>query len=426
MDSQVVITLLLLAFTIVMFVTEKLPLAVTAMITCLALTVTNVLTVSEAFAGFVNSNVILFVAMFVVGGALFETGMASDIGGIITKHAKTERQVIIVLMLVAGVLSAFLSNTGATAIFIPIVMGIVAKSGFSKSKLLILLAFATSMGGSLSLIGTPVNLLGQSGLEDALGADAGFGFFEFAKIGLPIFIAGILFYSTIGQRFLPEDKPEEEGTENAFEVKDYSDVPKWKKVTSVTVLGVTVLAMVFKDAIGIPIVISGCIGAVFLVAVGVISEKDAYKSIDLKTIFIFGGSLSLAKALDVTGTGDLIADSVISLIGEDSPRLLVFAIFTLACVMTNFMSNTATTALLVPISISIALGMGADPRAAVMATCIGAASAYATPIGTPPNTMIIGVGNYKFNDYLKAGLPMIIIAATISMILLPIFFPFFP
>jgi sodium-dependent dicarboxylate transporter 2/3/5 len=103
--------------------------------------------------------------------------------------------------------------------------------------------------------------------------------------------------------------------------------------------------------------------------------------------------------------------------------MLLVAVFMIACVLTNFMSNTATTALLVPISISIAAGMGADPRAVIMATVIGGSCAYATPIGMPANTMVLGPGGYSFLDYTKAGLPLILVATVVSLVLLPIFFP---
>lgn len=252
-----------------------------------------------------------------------------------------------------------------------------------------------------------------------------FGFFEYAIVGLPILIVGILFYATIGEKLLPTHEVKDEG---AFSTEqDFSNVPQWKQVLSLVILVLTLLGMIFEKQIGIKLCITGGIGALALILTGVISEKDALKSIDLKTIFLFGGTLSLASALDKTGAGAEIANLVIGALGENpSPYVLTFVVFILCCVMTNFMSNTATTALMVPICLSIAQGMGADPRAVLMACVIGGSCAYATPIGMPANTMVVSAGGYTFKDYAKAGLPLILIATVVSMVILPIAFPFFP
>ena len=355
--SPSTITLLFLLFAVIMFVIEKIPLGVTSMIVCIGLTITDVLDVQTAFAGFTDSNVILFVAMFIVGGALFETGMANKIGGIVTRFAKTERMLIVAIMVIVGLMSGVLSNTGTAAVLIPVVIGIAAKSGYKRSKLL-----------------------------------------------MPILIAGILFYATIGYKLLPECDPKEE---EAFDTKrDFDQVPKWKQWMSLIILILTLLAMIFEEKIGISLCVSGGIGALLLILTGVISEKDALKSIDLKTIFLFGGTLSLAAALEKTGAGEMIAEKVIGALGSDpSPYILTLVVFLLCCVMTNFMSNTATTALMVPICLSIAQRIEADPRAVLMACVIGGSCAYATPIGMPANTMVVGVGGYRFMDFVKAGFP---------------------
>ena len=416
--SQITITLLFLLFAIVMFMWEKIPLGLTSMIVCVGLVVTGVLEWQTAFAGFIDSNVILFVAMFIVGGALFETGMANKIGGIVTHFAKTERQLIVAIMVIVGVMSGFLSNTGTAAILIPVVIGIAAKSGYSRSRLLMPLVFAAAMGGNLTLIGAPGNMIAQSGME---GIGLKFGFFDYAKVGVPILIVGIIYFAFIGYKFLPNK-------EGIFdESKDFSHVPKWKQYLSLVILLLTLVGMIFEEQLGIKLCVIGCMGALALMITGVISEKDALASIDLKTIFLFGGTLSLAAALEQTGAGELIAEKVIGMLGDNpSPYVLTFVIFMLCCVMTNFMSNTATTALMVPIGISIAQGMGADPSAVLMACVIGGSCAYATPIGMPANTMVVTAGGYTFKDYAKAGVPMILVATVVSMILLPIFYPFFP
>ena len=420
--SQITITLLFLLFAIVMFMWEKIPLGLTSMIVCVGLVVTGVLEWQTAFAGFIDSNVILFVAMFIVGGALFETGMANKIGGIVTHFAKTERQLIVAIMVIVGVMSGFLSNTGTAAILIPVVIGIAAKSGYSRSRLLMPLVFAAAMGGNLTLIGAPGNMIAQSGME---GIGLKFGFFDYAKVGVPILIVGIIYFAFIGYKFLPNKEGSDEGIFD--ESKDFSHVPKWKQYLSLVILLLTLVGMIFEEQLGIKLCVIGCMGALALMITGVISEKDALASIDLKTIFLFGGTLSLAAALEQTGAGELIAEKVIGMLGDNpSPYVLTFVIFMLCCVMTNFMSNTATTALMVPIGISIAQGMGADPSAVLMACVIGGSCAYATPIGMPANTMVVTAGGYTFKDYAKAGVPLILVSTVVSMILLPIFYPFFP
>ena len=420
--SHAAITLVFLLFAIIMFIWEKLPLGVTSMIVCIGLIITGVLDWKTAFSGFIDSNVILFVAMFIVGGALFETGMANKIGGVVTHFAKSERQLIIAIMVIVGLMSGVLSNTGTAAVLIPVVIGIAAKSGYSRSKLLMPLVFAAAMGGNLSLIGAPGNLIAQSAMQE-IGKS--FGFFEYTKIGLPILITGILFFALIGYKLLPDTKPS--GDSVYGEQKDYSDVPKWKQWLSLIILILTLIGMIFEEKIGIKLCIVGCIGALLLVVTGVISEKQALKSIDLKTIFLFGGTLSLASALQKSGAGELLANKVISFLGDNpSPYLLTFVVFILCCVLTNFMSNTATTALMVPICLSISEAIGADPSALLMACVIGGSCAYATPIGMPANTMVIGAGGYTFKDYAKSGIPLIIVSTIVSMILLPILYPFFP
>lgn len=423
--SPIEITLYLLLFAAVMFVWEKIPLALTSVIVCLSLVLTGVLDAKQAFSGFVNTNVILFVAMFIVGGALFETGMASKIGGLVTRFAKTERQLIIAIMSIVGLLSGVLSNTGTAAVLIPVVIGIAAKSGFARSRLLMPLVFAAAMGGNLTLIGAPGNLIAQSALQPL---NQSFGFFEYAKVGLPMLLCGIAYFALFGHRLLPSGVQTTEVAGTSGEAKaDQVVVPAWKQYTSLSILLGTIVGMVFESNIGIPLHIVGSIGAVLIVLTGVLTEKQAYQAIDSQTIFIFGGTLSLATALESTGAGAAVASSVMNLAGDTpSPVLLLVVIFTIACLLTNFMSNTATTALLVPIGLSIAASIGADPRAVLMAIVIAGSCAYATPIGMPANTMVLAAGGYRFMDFVRAGLPLILVSGAVSIPLLLIFFPFFP
>ena len=420
--SQTTITLLFLVFAIVSFILEKIPLGLTASICALGLTLTGILDVSTTFSQYVNSNVILCIGMFVVGQALFETGMANKIGGLVTRFAKTEKTLIIAIMVIAGVMSGFLSNTGTAAVLIPVVCGIADESGYSRSHLLMPLVFAAALGGNLSIIGAPGNLMGVNALQE-MGIKT--SFFMYAPIGIPMLLIGILYFVCFGYKLLTQNQ--NEAAQNLEEQKDFSNVPKWKQIISLVVLIVVIFAMIFEELIGISIQLSACLGALFLVLTGVLTEKEALNSIDLKVVLLFGGSLSLAKALDVTGAGSMIADKIVGLLGSNpNPILLLLVIFLVTCVLTNFMSNAATTALMIPIAVSLANSLGADPRSVVIATVIAGSCAYATPIGMPANTMVVGLGGYKFKDYVKSGLPLILVSFAICMILLPILFPFYP
>ena len=244
--SQTTITLLFLVFTIIRFILEKIPLGLTASICAIGLTLTGVVDATTTFSQYVNSNVILCVGMFVVGQALFETGMANKIGGLVTKFARTEKTLIIAIMVIVGVMSGFLSNTGTAAVLIPVVCGIADESGYSRSRLLMPLVFAAALGGNLSIIGAPGNLMGVNALQE-MGLST--SFFMYAPVGVPMLVLGILYFVFIGYRFLPNGN--HAAGEALEDQQDFSHVPKWKQTVSLVVLILVILAMIFEKEIGI-------------------------------------------------------------------------------------------------------------------------------------------------------------------------------
>src|SRR5699024_8403135 len=133
--------------------------------------------------------------------------------------------------------------------------------------------------------------------------------------------------------------------------------------------------------------ISAWIGAMTLVFTNSITGKQAIEAIDMSTILLFVGTLSLSSALEKTGAGPIIAQFVLEFVGTN-PLIILAAILIISISLTNFMSNTATAALMTPIGVSIAREIGADPHAVLMAIVIGCSCSYATPIGSPPNTMV--------------------------------------
>lgn len=425
-------TLIVLAVMAVLFVTEIIPLAITSLGGAITLGLMGIITPKVVFSGLSDSTVVLFAGMFVVGAALFYTGLAQKIGETVVSHAGTsENGLMLAIMLVTAIMSAFLSNTGTTAALLPVVVGICAVAKIPASRQLMPLAFAAGIGGIITMVGTPPNII-VSGTLSKFGIEP-FGFFEFAWIGIPLTIATIVFMMLIGKHLLPKHEITDTGdVEQEVAAEDISNDPKKQLFSGLILLGV-ILAMILGEplkehfGINLPLSMVAVIGAMLCVLTGCLNEKQAYTSIDWVTIFLFAGMMPVATALDQSGAGKMIADAVIGVMGADpSPYFATAVLFILSCVMTQFMSNTASCALLAPIGISIAQGMGADPHAVLMAIGVAASCAFGTPVGTPPNTLVLGPGQYKFTDYVKAGVPLILVCFVVSLIIIPMVWPFFP
>ena len=393
-------TLIVLAVMAVLFVTEIIPLAITSLGGAIALGLMGIITPKVVFSGLSDSTVVLFAGMFVVGAALFYTGLAQKIGETVVSHAGTsENGLMLAIMLVTATMSAFLSNTGTTAALLPVVVGICAVAKIPASRQLMPLAFAAGIGGII----------------------------------IPLTIATIVFMMLIGKHLLPKHEIADAGeVEQEVAAEDISNDPKKQLFSGIILLGV-IIAMILgqplKDNFGInlPLSMVAVIGAMLCVLTGCLNEKQAYTSIDWVTIFLFAGMMPVATALDQSGAGKMIANAVIGVMGDNpSPYFATGVLFALSCIMTQFMSNTASCALLAPIGISIAQGMGADPHAVLMAIGVAASCAFGTPVGTPPNTLVLGPGQYKFTDYVKAGVPLILVCFVVSLLIIPMVWPFFP
>ena len=417
--SPAIITLCVLGVVAVLFITELIPLAITSMGGSIALGLLGVISEKQIFSGLSNSTVVLFAGMFVIGAALFHTGMAQKIGESVVRMAGTgETRLMGGVMLVTIIMSAVLSNTGTAASLIPVVTGICAAAKLKGSRFLMPMAIAANVGGTLTMVGTPPNIIVTGALANA-GLPT-FGFFEFAWMGIPLSLVTIAFTLTVGKRLLPSHELDAE-----VEVKQEVDPStvnhsKSKQIISLLILLGVVLTMVFSKQLGVSLTTAAVIGALVAVLTGCMTEKQAYASIDWVT-------MPIATALDKSGAGKLIADTVVGWLGESpDPLVIAAAMYLLSNIMTQFMNNTATAALLAPLGISMAQSMGADPKAVLVSIAIAASAAFATPVATPPNTLVLGPGQYSFNDYLKVGIPLCIVGFITSMIVIPIVWPFFP
>lgn len=592
MTTDIAITLGIILMAVLLFATEKLRVDLVALLVLIAVSVTGLVSKDEVFNGFANAAVITIWAVYIVSGGLFRTGVADRIGSLILRlSGASEVRLIMVIMVVCGVMSAFMNNVGAVAVLMPAVIGISKQTRVPVSKLLIPLAFSSLLGGKMTLIGTPANILAQ-GILVARGLPA-FGFFEITPIGAIVLVTGIIYMVLIGRRLLPvrytADEPDtlaqlrayisevqvspESGLvgKNLYEsnlgadydlnvlsiIREGSMISQFhrdlvihendnliiegsvenlliaqqslslnvdtgehislddlgnsgsyifeatlaprstlidrslKEVNFRDRFGFSLLAIwrdgeviterlkelkfKFGDALllkgppgkvrslqegndflvlepveikhhrfdkaplaaGIMIGIIGLamftnlgiatamvIGSVLMVLTGCLTMDEAYQSIDWRTVFLVGGMLSLGIAMENTGTANYLANQLLGLLGDFGPLGLLAGIYLLSALITQPMSNAAAIVLMVPIAIDTALGLGVNHLTFTMAVVIGAATSFLTPVGHKANVLVFGPGGYRFFDYTRVGILLTIALFIVSMIFLPIFFPF--
>jgi di/tricarboxylate transporter len=597
----------LLLVTILLFVSGFLRLDVVAIMVILTLMLSGLLSPGAALAGFGDPVVLLIAGLFVVGAGLFRTGVAYAIGDWLMSVAGTnESRLLILLMLVVAGLSAFMSSTGAVAIFIPVALNLAAKAGTSPSRLMMPLAFASLIGGMLTLIGTPPNLvvstqLTREGLES-------FGFFDFTPIGLLILLVGIAYMMLFGQRLLPRKERLEGAARDRLSLRDLAEIynvtnqlhrlriwagsPLEGKTVGQALLrtkyGVTVLGVErqqrrtkavkpahtgtefragdiiyavgtddevnrlakaeelerleigerqgkvaaqelglvevllaprsemvgktlnearFRERYGLSVlgllrqgeplkqelvetplafgdsllmgggwtqidllqgkqkdflvlnlpkemsevapnrskapwalavtcgmmllmtfklvdaVTAVLLAALVMVLTGCVSMKDAYASINWESLVLIAGMLPMATVLEKTGGVELIANGLADSLGDIGPLALMAGLFAITSVFSQVISNTATTVLLAPIAVSAALEMGVSPYPYLMTVALAASTAFATPVASPVNTLVMGPGGYKFNDFVKVGVPLQILAMVVTLLSVPLLFP---
>ena len=420
-------TLIVFLIALGLFIADFLPMGLMVFMVPIALYFCGVIEAKEIFAPLVGQSIILVVAMSVIGAALFRTGMAARIGRLLFRFCPGERSLMLVVTLFSGLVSAFVSNTGTVAILIPIIMGAAASHRIRPSRLLIPLTAGATLGGNISVIGSPGNLIAKETIEKFSEGALSVHFFEYAGVGLPLLLAAAVFYALVGPMVLPS-KGENGSAGTDVDTSRGAEQPGWKGWFTVVVLLVTVGAMIGADYVKClpPMHIAACVGAIAVVLFRVLTQKEAFAAFDMQAVFLLSFMTPLGGAMMKTGAAQQIADAVVGVGGGHGPLLMMAVLWLTVWGLTQVMSNTATCALFCPIGWTIAKTLGADPRAVVIAILIASSVAVCTPLAIPANAMILEPGGLRFKDFFKPGICLSALAFVLSMILLPIIYPFYP
>ena len=439
------IAIIITIITIISFVLEKIPLAMTAMIASLAMgIILPEMKLADVYSGFSSTTVMMVAGMCVVGDALFKTGMANKIGKAIggSSLAKNERMFTIAVVICCTIMSSFLSNSGTIAMWMPLIAAVAAKShGAIRSKMVIMAAgIACAVGGAGTLVGSTSQQTANSVLMGYEEYKDGLGLFDQTLVMIPLCIIMVVYFATVGysltKKVLKPESPDfDKGNyydDLASKTSDetQNDVPAWKGWFSLIVLLLCIVGFVLTDQAAfkpyINVAVVALIGATVLITSGCMPLKKTLAEMDWNTLVILAAAQGFAKGLDVSGGGKVIADAVLNLFGgqEASTAVLMAVGVIVTTILTNFMSNTALAAMMTPIYIQIANSLGVSPVPFVIAIgCVATNLACATPVGTPACTQTLPAG-YKYMDYMKIGGPLAIILMIAAAALAPVMYPF--
>ncbi len=244
------------------------------------------------------------------------------------------------------------------------------------------------------------------------------------KVANTVLRAGDTLLIEVEKNHLPNLQRLELRGRNTFLIVTEVDIPKYRKDKMLTVV-LTLMGVITLASFNImPIMMAAIIGSMFLVLTRCITMEEAYLAIDWRVIFLLAGAISLGVALEKTGAAELISLHLISIVGSLGPMAVVSVLYLITTLLTATMSNNASAVLLAPIAIAASIAMEVDARPFLMAIAFAASSSFMTPVGYQTNTMIYGVGNYRFADFIRVGTPLNVIFWILATFLIPYFFPF--
>jgi solute carrier family 13 (sodium-dependent dicarboxylate transporter), member 2/3/5 len=388
------------------------PLAVTALLVPVLLTAFGIFTPTEALAPFADPVVFLLVGGLIIAETFRRNNMDKRLSYFLVTAARGDiKRTLIALMLAAALMSMWISNTATVALLIPVALGVASHAGERRLKVaalfLIGIAMATAFGSLSTIVGSPTNAITSALLSKQIS----WTFVDWLVIGLPIAICCL----AVVYLLLPLAMRVPKGNLDTEEVKEQfqalGPMKRMEKIVLV-IFAVTIVLWVLGSEIasasGLPgglanAGIIALLSAVAMFLVGAVKWDDA-KNIAWDVMLIIGAGLALGEALEATGAAELLAQGLASFAGGYSILVTMMVFACLSFILTTFLSNTATAALLVPVAISTSAALDIDPKFLALTVGMVASISLVTPVGTPPVTLAYSTNTFTRKELAKAGL----------------------
>jgi sodium-dependent dicarboxylate transporter 2/3/5 len=417
LDLQVQYALAIFVCVAMLWTFGGLPLPVTALLVPVLLTFYGIFGTDEALKPFADPVVYLLMGGLIMAEAFRKHGVDRRLAySIVARFGGDVGKILFSFMLVAAVLSMWISNTAAVALMIPVVLGIAARAGEEKGKLSILfllgIGIGSAIGGMATITGSAPNAVASSLLAQRLAEQgAAWTFVDWMKIGLPISIALLAISWYVLRRLFPVRIESLNITSVRKELAEMGHLSPGERKTLgiffptviLWVAGADIGAMFGFPASFMSAAIVALSAAVLLFASKTLEWQDA-RSISWDIFLIIGAGLALGEGLQQSGAADWMAGVLISLAGDLHIFIIMLVVSLVSVAFSNFMSNTATAAILVPILIGMSDELMVDPKLLVLVCALSVSISFITPIGTPPFTLIYSTGILSRKDIAMSGL----------------------
>lgn len=417
MISQELLMGIILVIIIALFLSEKMPLAVTSLAGAVIVGLLGFVEHKSVFTSFASTSMILMISMMIVGSSLFYTGLAQKIGNILYKFTGgSERSMILIAVLSGTLLSSVCSGTATLVTLFPIITSLCITAKVSVSKTYLPLAYGICFGSMLTVAASGMGTASSGLLEEA--GFRGWEFLEPAYVGAPLAIVGIIVLMFWGKKMLPSNEIiPQMSHQNEAEQADVSPAKMW--ISGIVMIAIFVM-MVISPA-NLPLYMISSAGVVILLLTKTITQKQMFDSISWSSVFLIAGMTTVANGVSNSGLGDAIANVILNICGNNSSPIVIIAILLLTtAVLTQFLSNNASILIMAPIGIALAERMGIEPYAFVMATFVGCLSCFCTPMATPALAYVMEPGGYRYIDFLKAGFMMQIVYFVVGIVVIPL------